>query len=332
MTDNDGPEVAEVAEAPAGAEPNGADSEEHRASRRRFIIGGAVGGAAVLATGAALLTREESEPRLTTNVLAQRVRRVPAHDPESSVWSSAPTAHVEMAGQTTTLPSKPEPSVTRVKVQALYDATTIGFRIEWADEHRDDLAIGALQFRDACAVLLAPDAVDTNLLFMGSADVPVTLLHWKADWQRDVDKGRQYPGVEFPNATYDYYPPMPAASGDDVTFADYKKADATPWVPGFHVDNPMSAGTRSTPVEKIFARGFGTATTAATQDADGRGVWKDGHWQVTLSKPLRPIDGEEFRMRRGHDYGMAVAVWAGNQNDRGARKSPSRDYLQLVLE
>lgn len=309
-----------------------AETPTSRPSRRRFLVGGAAGAAAV-ATGVAIVAagRDEERP-VGTTVYAQPVRRVPTDDPDAEAWQKARVTSVELGPQVTTVPMKERRGLPAVDVSALYDAKTIAFRLAWPCDDREDLAIEVEQFRDACAVLLAPDSQDPALRLMGSATTPVTLLHWKADWQRDVDHGYQDPRVVYPNASFDYYPPMKAGTGDDVQMVDYEKLDATMWAPGMHVGNPLSQPRKTTPVEKLTARGFGTAATAAEQNATGRGVYRDGSWRVVLAKPRAPIGDAEFVMRPGHDYGLAIAVWIGSQQDRGARKSPSKALLQLYVE
>lgn len=313
---------------------NGGNGDNgHGTNRRKFLVGAAVGAAAVATgAGAVLLAQGEEERPIGTTVTARRVRTVPVDDPDAAAWQDAPVTRVELGPQVTTVPMKTAPSVQTVNVSALYDAKTIGFRLQWDNDAREELAIEVEQFRDACAVLLARDVMNQALRLMGTAKIPVTLMHWKADWQRDVDHGYQDPRVVYPNATFDYYPPMKAGSGDDVQMTDYEKLDATEWVPGMHVGNPLSQPKKTTPVERLSARGFGTATTLAVQDGVGRGVWKDGSWRVVVAKPRAPSDDADFVMKPGLDYGMAVAVWAGSQDDRGARKSPSKALLQLVME
>jgi hypothetical protein len=299
-----------------------------RTSRRAFLAGGLAGGA--VAGLAAVAGCSTDAARTAREVTAPPTRDVPL-DPLAPVWTFAPATLVALDGQTTAPPVRPRPSLPWVEVRAAHDDERVGFRISWEAPRPSSLAIRTDQFRDACAVLLAPDADNVALRFMGTADTQVTILHWKADWQRDVDRGRQGLRAAYPNATADYYPPLPAGSGAAVTVADYRRAGATEWLPGLHVGNPLSAEVRASPVEKLHARGFGTAATAPTQDADGWGRWLNGHWYVVLTAPRRPAAAGELELRTGRAYGMAVAVWMGASGDRGGRKSPSRELLRLVL-
>ena len=175
----------------------------------------------------------------------------------------SPEKLIELGPQDMVLPQQLAPSVAAVRVRAIHDGARIGFLLEWDDTDVNDLTVRVDDYRDACAVLLAPGTADEALRPMGSATTPATLLHWKADWQRDVDQGRQGLEAVYPNRTIDVYPIVYTTPPDDVDISTYQDAGATEWLPGVHVGNPMSAPTRTSPVEKAIAYGFSTTTTAA---------------------------------------------------------------------
>jgi hypothetical protein len=157
------------------------------------------------------------------------------------------------------------------------------------------------------------------------------LLHWKADWQRDVERGRQGLEAAYPNRSIDVYPPLWNVAPGDVTIESYKKAGATEWLPGYDVGNPTSADGRTTPVEKILAYGFSTATSMGTQDALGHGVRTPTGWRVTLLKPIGAADAGEIALQPGATCTCAFAVWSGAVHDGGSRKSPSLTVHALTL-
>jgi hypothetical protein len=103
------------------------------------------------------------------------------------------------------------------------------------------------------------------------------------------------------------------------------------WLPGWRVGNPLSQPLKATPVEKLGARGPGTVTSFANQDALGSGVWRDGVWTVVLAKSLRATDEKEILLKPGGRYALAFAVWSGAHGDVGARKSITR-LGRLYLE
>ncbi len=319
-----------------------------RTSRRALLGGaaaGAVAGGGVIAGVAAVIDDDRAGETVSGGVgdptvaqdagetlEARRVERVPVDDPRSGVWDQSATAAVALDGQLFAMPTRPEPFRELMTVQALHDGASIGFRLAWEDDEVDDLTIAVGDFRDACAVLLAEPSDGDAVRLMGTADVPATILHWKADWQRDVDLGFQDLEVAFPNGTFDYYPPLAPLDGAMPDPADYTEAGAEQWLPGMAVDNLLSEPSKLTPVEKGVAIGFGSLASQPTQDARGRGVHEDGGWSVVLAKPLSASDEDEVALRAGETYSVAFALWSGRDGDAGGHKSPSRRLHPLRLE
>lgn len=309
--------------------PTTDDTPTH--SRRWLLASGAAAAGAAAIAGCAI---NEPDPRITPvagELPVPRVGQVPASDPASKEWMRTIPTEVVMDVQTIALPNKATPFVPTITVRAVHDDSTIGFRVEWKDSVDSDSAIGLDQFRDACAVLLAPGAGDDLLRTMGSATQAATLLHWKADWQKDIDSGhRQTIRDHAPNVVVDYYTPL--KDNLTPTIEDYQADKAAMWLPGNYVDNPLALASHQSPVEKLLAKGFGTGATAATQNATGRGVRSDGGWRVALARPLAAADDGEVDMKPGNTYTVAFAVWAGSQRDAGSRKTPSKTVLRLKLE
>jgi hypothetical protein len=214
----------------------------------------------------------------------------------------------------------------------LHDRQTVGFRLDWDDAGDEESTVRVDDYRDACAVLLAAGAGDADVRMMGNATSPATLLHWKADWQRDVDHGRQGLDDVFPNRSVDVYPIVHETPAAEVDATTYQEAGATPWVPGVHVGNPMSTPERSSPVEKAIAYGFSTTTTATTQDTLGRGVRGDRGWKVVLTKPMSAADAGELALEPGAIATCAFAVWAGQAHQAGSRKAPAIAVHTLYVE
>lgn len=294
---------------------------------RRSILKGAAAGAGTMALAACAPDSYDG-----AGVYAARVASVPDDDPDHDTWRTAPEQTVELGPQDMVRPQKLTPSVASLRVRAIHDGRRIGFRLEWDDADANDLTVRVDDFRDACAVLLAPGTADEVLRTMGSATTPATLLHWKADWQRDVDSGRQSLDAVYPNRSVDTYPPLWNVAPADVDIAAYQEAGATEWLPAIHVGNPISsAAPRTSPVEKAIAYGFSTTTTGATQDASGRGIRTDRGWRVILTKPLGAADEGELAIRPANVSTCAFAVWSGAAHDAGSRKSPSATVHALNL-
>jgi hypothetical protein len=295
-------------------------------SRRRLLQGAA---ATAAGTGFVVIAGCAADPNDGSGIIAARVPRVPI-DPADSLWADARTTVVELGPQDLALPQQLEPAVTRIAVAALHDGEWIGFMLAWDDPDTNDLSVQVDDFRDACAVLVGPGSGGESLRTMGSPTTAATILHWKADWQRDVDSGRQGLAAAYPNRSVDVYPPLWDHRPGGVEIGDYAAAGATEWLAATHVGNSLSLAERTSPVEKLVAHGFGTTATEATQDALGRGMRTDAGWRVVLAKRLRATDPQEIDLpaEPATAFTCAFAVWSANV---GSRKSPSTTVHTLRL-
>lgn len=302
---------------------------KQRTSRRDALKVAAVGtGAAVLSAACA-----DDEKYGGRGVRVRRVAKVPL-DPFHDTWRDAPYTDITLGPQDVALPQRVKPSVTKVRVRSVHDGTNIGFRLEWNDTAVEDKTVRVDDFRDACAVLLAPGDADESLRLMGSATTPATLLHWKADWERMVSKGDEGLDQAFPNRSVDTYPIVHQIPADEVGIDSYVKASATEWLPAIHVKNPVAGSpARESSVEKAIAYGFSTTTSAPTQDAVGRGEWREGDgWRVVIVKPLGARDDGEVALTPGKVATCAFAVWSGGNRDVGPRKCPATKVEALELD
>jgi len=285
---------------------------------RRTMIGGAVAGAGSLALAGCATDENDA-----TGLHMFRVGRTP-DDPNADVWGLAQPFEIDLGPQDMALPMRLDPAVTTVRVRALHDGTTMGFLMEWTDEDTNDLSVRVDEYRDACAVMIAEGTPGDAARTMGGADLPVNLLHWKADWQRDVDQGRQGLDAAYPNRAVDVYPPLFDVAPADVDIDAYVEHGATNWLPGVHAGNPISVGSRTSPVEKLVAFGFSTTTHLPTQNAGGGGVRTSTGWKVCLTRPLAAVDERELPVLPGASFTSAFTVWSGGGRDVGSRKAPSR--------
>ena len=300
-------------------------TSKHTLTRRRVISGAAAGAGTLALAGCA------PDHFVNGDVNVATVTNLP-DDPDDHRWLRSPQLDVELGPQDMALPLHLEPAVSSVRVRALHDRERIAFLLEWDDADTDDLAIKVDEFRDACAVLLAPGPPAAELRPMGTATRPVTLLHWKADWQRDVDRGRQGLDAAYPNRSVDVYPPLYQTPPGEVGPDSYEDANAGQWLPGMYVDNPISIAGRSTPVEKLVAFGFGTSTHTAHQTATGHGSRGDRGWRVIIARPLAAADDGEVDLSAGTVATAAFAVWSGGDGEVGSRKAPSTRVYSVFLE
>lgn len=243
---------------------------------------------------------------------------LPVTDPESSLWQKATPLSVPLSGQSVVKPVRTTPFVDNLEVRSLNNGTHIAFRISWADGVKNNRTTTLQQFRDAVAIQIG-QKTQTPYLCMGAANARMQIMQWKADWQADIEEGFKDLQDAFPNFWVDYYPFVIGEPPYRVP-EDFPET-AKLYLVGYQVGNPFSEPLKVTPVEDAVAEGFSTITTQQSQNAIGRGVWQDGAWSVVISRKMdtgdsqdAPIDGENI---------VAFAIWDGESQDRGARKSTS---------
>jgi hypothetical protein len=263
-------------------------------------------------------------------LIAKQVGRVPS-DPEDALWESADTLEVPLASQAVVKPRTYEAGVKAIKARVLHDDERLAFLLEWGDSGRDVTIGGVDSFRDAVAVQFPSEPANMTPYFgMGELNNPVTIYHWKADWQFSTEYDTD---EEFPNMAVDWYPFSGQDPGQIPQASDYGKQGAdkvfhTSWWAGSTLADPVLQ-TR-TPVEKLEAGGFGTIRPVESdkQDGLGKGVWNDGAWRTVISVPRTQ---EGFSFERGQTIPVAFAGWDGASRERGGEKAISTWYF-LSLE
>lgn len=234
----------------------------------------------------------------------------PLVDPGAQWWQAAPKTEVTMLPQTITAPTNPQAAVHQLLVQAAHNGEWLAFRIEWEDPTQSDVVL-VDRFGDQVAVELPnefrEDALPSPM--MGNPGARVTIMQWRAPFQRDLDYGEPQVRDLYPYALVDVYP-------DQVLSA----IDARPYMGAVGVDNPISH-PRQSPVLDQMAEGWGTMTVKAEQHADGRGVWKEGRWAVVIARPLKTGSKNDPQLSPGAKTVAAFAVWEGGNREVGSRKA-----------
>jgi hypothetical protein len=251
---------------------------------------------------------------------------LPATDPSSSLWDDATAMDVPISAQLIIKPRRSTTFVDSVEVRSLNNATHIAFRVTWADTTKDEHTTSADDFRDAVAIQIA-DAGGTPPVCMGSGSSRMHIMHWKADWQADIEGGFHDLEDEFPNFWVDTYPFL--LGGPPYIVPDNFTDEAKLYLVGWEVGNPFSEPLKVTAVEDAIAHGFSTITTQESQDALGRGEWSANSWSVVVSREKNTGDGVDTVV--GDDNVLAFAVWDGTSEDVGSRKSTSA-WVPLVVE
>jgi len=247
-------------------------------------------------------------------IRAVRVASVTA-DPDAAFWGKAGEYEIavrQLWGR--------ENVIGRVRVSAAADGKRLALRMRWSDASADTRMLLPQDFRDAAAVQFSLAGPDVTFA-MGERGKPVSIWHWKADWQKDI-AGRQDIESAEPAMVVDMYP---FAHG--TAAADQDPAYLT----GRAAGNAFSRLQRSSPVESLVAAGIGTLTPrpAAAQNVSGKGVWSGGEWRVVFLRNLEAPGDGDVRLVDGAP--VAFAVWNGSEGDRNGIKAVSTWYrLELA--
>ncbi|MFQ5966105.1 MAG: ethylbenzene dehydrogenase-related protein [Acidimicrobiia bacterium] len=238
---------------------------------------------------------------------------VPIDRPWADIWDRAASQEVPLSAQNVAPPFGGG-GVSSVVARALYDDDRIYLLMEWADNDVDDAVNGIALYSDAAAVQFPAIPGTAPPYTMGAPDVPVNIWQWKAVWQADLDSGYATTQDRFPDSYVDYY-----QGGDDPL---YRPAEA--------VGNPLAQRSRGSPIENLLAEGFGSLTTAPTQDVDGSGAWQSGRWRALFVRGLAAGEEGYARFSAGEPTLVAFAVWDGGAGDRNGEKSIA-PFIDLTL-
>jgi hypothetical protein len=242
------------------------------------------------------------------------------NDPRAPYWKDIEAVSVAMQPQIVATPRHAEIAVKQLQVKAAHNGHRLAFLIEWADPTKSDRIV-VDNYGDQVAVQL-PNQPGREALpspMMGHRGARVTILQWRAAFQRDLQFGEPTVRDLYPHALVDVYP-------DQVLRA----TDARAYMGAVGLDNPISRPHR-TPVLDQMAEGWGTMTAKPEQHAEGKGVWENGRWRVAISYPFHGGGAADPKLGLGAETAAAFAVWEGGTREVGSRKAWS-NWIPLKIE
>jgi hypothetical protein len=242
-------------------------------------------------------------------------------DPDAAYWRSVPKGAIALTAQPMINPRPERTTTEQLVVQAVHDGTTIAFRLEWSDPDRSEAGkLGA--FSDALAIEFPVKPGGNTPVMMGAPELPVHIYHWRAQYQRDKEKGKPTMADLYPNASVDMYP------------MDFKEAaSGTPeqkesFSPGLVAGNPQSY--EKTGVDEIIAEGFATSQVQEGNGGAAHAVWNGGRWSLVITRPLVVEGGSTLSV--GGDGAIAFAAWKGGLQEVGSRKSVTMAWVPLRVQ
>ncbi|MBL8229219.1 MAG: hypothetical protein JNL98_12105 [Bryobacterales bacterium] len=257
-------------------------------------------------------------PKLANEVIATKAAKLPT-TPADTAWDNATEHIAKLVPQDLVEPRLMKASTAEVKVRSLTNGSDVAFRIEWADDSKNDLP-GPAKMIDACAIQI-PEKIEKDLPEpqMGQDGKRVQVTYWRADWQASVDGRGDTIRDLYPNASIDHYPfeAKPLEPGSAAA-----KEMAMRYAPARALGN-IRSGPRAAPVEDLIATGPGTLMPGPSLGANGKGVHGKTSWSVVISRKLPEGLAPNQRTH------VALAVWQGSQHEAGARKMRS-GWIPLV--
>lgn len=199
-------------------------------------------------------------------------------DPDAAYWRGVPEGIVTLVAQPMVTP-RPETTTTdQVFVKAVTDGKLAAFRLRWKDSERSEA--GRLgEFSDAMAVEFPVSVDPLPPVMMGAPGQAVHIFHWRAQYQRDHERGKPTPQDLYPNVSVDMYP-MEFKDQPDGHVADREQ-----FSPGTAEGNPQSYAKLG--VDEIIAEGFSTSSVQQPSAGDAaHAEWRAGEWTLVIVRPL----------------------------------------------
>lgn len=243
---------------------------------------------------------------------------------DEALWKGAAVEPITLMAQPMINPRPATTTTAKLDVQSVHDGKWIAFRFKWAAKSKNEA--GRLgEYSDAVAVMFP--VRDNNVpppVFMGALNNPVHIFHWRAQYQRDLERGK--PGMKdlYPNMNPDMYP------------LEFKDAEANrgqtdegrdAYAYGRAAGNPQSFAKHG--VDEIVAEGFSTSAVIENTESAAKAEWKNGEWTVVIARALKREHGST--LEAGGSTFAAFAVWQGAQAEVASRKSVTMTWTPVRL-
>lgn len=243
---------------------------------------------------------------------------------DEAVWKAARAEPVTLMGQPMINPRPAATSTAKLDVQTVHDGKWIAFRFKWPAKSKAEA--GRLgEFSDAVAIMfpIRDNAVPPPV-FMGALNNPVHIFHWRAQYQRDLEKGKPEVKDLYPNMNPDMYPmEFKDPEANKGLSAEAREMFSS----GRAAGNPQSFPKHG--VDEIVAEGFSTSAVIENTESVAKAEWKNGEWTVVIARALKRERGS--MLEAGGSTFAAFAVWQGAQDEVGSRKSVTMTWTPVRL-
>ena len=245
--------------------------------------------------------------------------------PDDVAWGTIEAVELPLAGQIVASPRFWTPSVNSIRVKSFYNGENIAFLLEWDDRTDEQGEI----YSDAVAIQFPtkiPEGLKKPYFAMGDSSNGVELLHWRAydesvlaaqlgedDIEAETDGGEDLEEEE--EAADDA---VAETEQEEVVVEETAKEEFKGFVA----------------IKEMNAKGFKRLSVQPdkSQNSKGKGHWKNGKWQVMITRPLFTADKKiDVQFEKGKLIPYALAVWDGSNTEIKGQKAISSWYY-LTLE
>lgn len=259
------------------------------------------------------------------DIVAKNVSADLTKAPKVEIFKDAKEEVISLMAQPMAVPRPATTTTDKVFVKAVHNKDWIAFLLRWEDSEKSESGrLGT--YSDAIALQFpVKDHKAPPPIFMGAKANPVHIYHWRAQYQVDKEKGVRSMKDLYPNMTVDMYP---MEFPDMGTLHEIDEGKKEIYSYGKAAGNPQSYLKKG--VDEILAEGFGSSSVVENVNADANGFWKDGQWQVVITRPLKREAASI--LPPGSSSFIGFAVWQGGKDEVGSRKSVTMSWTPLLIE
>jgi DMSO reductase family type II enzyme heme b subunit len=219
------------------------------------------------------------------------------------------------------------PSTNSIRIKSFYNNENIAFLLEWDDRTNEQ----AETYSDAVAIQFPtkiPEGLKKPYFAMGDSGNGVELLHWKA-YDESVLVAQSADDIE-----------TETDGGESLEEQEETDTEGSEEIEVVQEDEGNVEETVKEEFKGFFkikemnAKGFKRLSVQPdnSQNSLGKSQWKNGKWQVMITRPLFTADKKtDVQFVKGKLIPYALAVWDGSNSEIKGQKAISSWYY-LTLE
>jgi len=247
--------------------------------------------------------------------------------PDDEAWNTLEAVEMPLAGQIVASPRFWTPSTNSIRIKSFYNNENIAFLLEWDDRTNEQ----AETYSDAVAIQFPtkiPEGLKKPYFAMGDSGNGVELLHWKA-YDESVLVAQSADDIE-----------TETDGGESLEEQEETDTEGSEEIEVVQEDEGNVEETAKEEFKGFFkikemnAKGFKRLSVQPdnSQNSLGKSQWKNGKWQVMITRPLFTADKKtDVQFVKGKLIPYALAVWDGSNSEIKGQKAISSWYY-LTLE